>query len=86
MSFSRDVAPSPCREEEPIRSIHSWQLMDSDGFHKELGVITADLLCSPAGLLVTAWNRKVTEALGRIAPIQPLLPADFFIPHSIGRN
>ncbi|XP_026567937.1 uncharacterized protein K02A2.6-like [Pseudonaja textilis] len=47
--------------------------MDPDTFQKELGVITADLLCSPAELLVTVWNRKVTEALNRIAPLQPLL-------------
>lgn len=43
--------------------------MDLDGFQKDLGIITVDPLHSPAEFLITAWNRKVSEALDRIAPM-----------------
>lgn len=42
--------------------------MGLGGFQKELEVITADLLHSPAKLLVATWNRKITRAQDRIVP------------------
>lgn len=46
--------------------------MDLDGFQREPGVASADLLHNPSKALVATWNKRVLEALNWLMSRQPL--------------
>lgn len=57
ISFLRAVCPSL---QGPIRLVHTHMVTNGPGLVPEGSV---DLLHSPTEFLVTAWNRKVIEAV-----------------------